>query len=83
MDKNTIQKKLRALGIGRFQVMALLQAARHYIFKYVKGSKESQELRAKPRNILCVGEILWSTQVSIQANESLGDNEKAEKWRQD
>ncbi len=33
MDKNTIHKKLRALGIGRFQVMALLQAARHYFFK--------------------------------------------------
>ena len=27
-----IEKKLKALGIGRFQVMALLQAARHYIF---------------------------------------------------
>lgn len=26
-----VEKKLRAAGIGRFQVMALLQAARHYI----------------------------------------------------
>ncbi len=33
MDKDTIQRKLKALGIGRFQVMALLQAARHYLFK--------------------------------------------------
>lgn len=28
-----IDKKLKALGIGRFQVMALLQAARHYLLK--------------------------------------------------
>ncbi len=31
MNKDVIQKKLKALGIGRFQVMALLQAARHYL----------------------------------------------------
>lgn len=30
---NEIDKKLKALGIGRFQVMALLQAARHYLLK--------------------------------------------------
>ncbi len=33
MGKDAVHKKLRALGIGRFQVMALLQAARHYLFK--------------------------------------------------
>ncbi len=31
LNRDNLPKKLKALGIGRFQVMALLQAARYYI----------------------------------------------------
>ncbi len=37
----SIKKKLKAIGVGRFQVMALLQAARYYVLKGDLGKAKS------------------------------------------